>query len=101
MYGIPCHVRNARFLEALLSDVGVVSNYDSLESSSEILDVLSLMVFTKSVESIKSKINVCLDDIWISLMLIKEVSSKSDQVEFSSDGDSFRSGYVESSFSLE
>lgn len=61
VYGIPCHVRNARFLEALLSDVGVIANFNFLERSLKRLDVFSLMIFTKSVESIQSKTNVCMD----------------------------------------
>lgn len=59
VYGIPYHVRNVRLREELLSDIRSIAKFDFLEKKSERLDVLSFMVFTRSVESIRSKVNVC------------------------------------------
>lgn len=101
VYGIPFHVRNARFLEALLSNVGVIANFDFLERLPEILDVISLMVFTKMVEPIRSKINICMNGNWISLMIIEEVMMNSEHEEHSSGEDSSNSEYEASSFSSE
>lgn len=64
IYGIPCHVISVRFLEFLLSGIGSILNIEFLENKPERLDVLSFIVFSKSVEMIRSKVNACINGGW-------------------------------------
>lgn len=72
VYGIPCYVRNKNFLEALLSDIGACSNWDPLLCKPLRLDVLSLLIFTNSLEMIRNKTYVCLDGKWINILIVEE-----------------------------
>lgn len=61
IYGIPCYVRNKNFLEVLLADIGVCPAWDFLQSKLNRLDVLSMLIFTRNLDMIRSKVTVCLD----------------------------------------
>lgn len=54
IYGIPCYVRNTRFLETLLSDVGSLAITDKLEDKPDRLNVIKVLVFqTNLVQSVE------------------------------------------------
>lgn len=59
------------------------------------------MVFTKSAESIRSKVNIYMDGGWISMMVIEEVTMKTESEEHSFGEDSSSSEFEERSFSSE
>lgn len=74
IYGIPCFVRNKKFCEALLSDVGFMANTQSLEDKPLRLDVTKLMIFTNNIEPINRMINVCVDDAWEKVLIVEDAS---------------------------
>ncbi|XP_058775836.1 uncharacterized protein LOC131650123 [Vicia villosa] len=61
IFGIPCFVRNRRFCELLLSDIGVVANGEILEEQQLRMDVTNLMIFTDKLDTINLKIAVFID----------------------------------------
>lgn len=101
VYRIPCHVTNAIFIEALLSNIGSIANFDFLERKPEGLDVLSFIVFTKSMETIRRKANIFLDGGWISLMIVEEITMKTKAGEFSRGEESSNSDFQDCSISSE
>lgn len=84
IFGIPCYVRNKTFIEALLSDIGSVTNIDFLTCKLERLDVLSLMIFIKCLDTIRSNISVFLDGGWINVLIVEEVMVRMEESYFSS-----------------
>lgn len=60
----------------MASDIGSYLNLDFLSCNPERLDVTSFMIFTKSLEYIRSKINVCLDGEWIQILVVAEETVK-------------------------
>lgn len=61
VYGIPYYVRNIRFLEELLSDIGNFTKSELLEDKSDRLDVLRIMALTNFLGLINRKIRACVD----------------------------------------
>lgn len=101
IFGIPCHVRNGRFLEAVISNIGIIVNFEFLDSKLKKLDVVTFMVFTNSLEKIRSKVNVCVDGAWNTLMIVEEEAQKN-SLEGNSSGDaSFATDFETDSVSLE
>lgn len=101
VYGIHCHGRNIRFLEVLLSDIEFIENFDFLANKPERLDVLSYMVFTKSVEPIRSKVTVSMNGGWNSLMLIEDITMRTEAKEDSFSEDNSSSEFEKRSTSSE
>lgn len=99
LYGIPCHVRNKAFVEVLISDIGLCINFDPIMGKPERLDVLSLMIFTNEVESIRSKITVCLDGKWINILIMEEAMVSMDEPKSFSEEGSMSSEMDDYSFS--
>lgn len=67
-------MRNKKFCEALLSDVGFMENSQSLEEKSLRLDVTKLMIFTDNIGPINRNINVCMDGGWYKVLIVEDVS---------------------------
>lgn len=65
-----CEKKNC---EALLSNVGIMANSQSLEEKSSRLDVTKLMIFTDNIGPINRIINVCVDGDWIKILLVEDV----------------------------
>ncbi|XP_058724741.1 uncharacterized protein LOC131596144 [Vicia villosa] len=87
-YGIPCHVRNKRFIDTLFSDIGTVANYEWIQHASSRLDVVKIMVFSKEAEIIRNKVSVCLDGMWTNILLIEEAQWSTGEEECASGFDS-------------
>lgn len=73
IYGIPCFVRNKKFCEALLFDVGILANSKSLEEKITRMDVTKIMVFTDNMGPINKTINVSVDGEWRKILLVEDV----------------------------
>ncbi|XP_058768749.1 uncharacterized protein LOC131642531 [Vicia villosa] len=81
IYGIPCFVRNRRFCEILLSDIGVVVNGEELEGNQIRMDVTNVMVFTNQIESINRKIVACVDGEMYSILVKEDVMVRAGDLE--------------------
>lgn len=99
IYGVPCFVRNKKFLEALLSDIGVCPNLNFLNSKPSHLDVESSMIFTANLEMIRNKVSLCLDGKWINILIVEEamVSMEEQGDDFEDKGSSSDMGDFSSS----
>lgn len=84
IFGIPCYVRNSRFLESLLADIGYLANPKSVDDKAEIMDVIRIMIFTNQIGPISRKINACVDGEIFTLMLIEDDSVSIDKGGLSS-----------------
>lgn len=73
IYGILCFVRNKKLCESLLSDVGIMANYKSLEENSTRTDVTKIKVFTDNMGHINKIINVCVNGEWCKILLVEDV----------------------------
>lgn len=71
-FGIPCFVRNLKFVESLLADIGVVSNGETLEEITKRLDVTKLLIFTSEVDLINNQIQACADREWFNIIIKEE-----------------------------
>lgn len=58
LFGIPCYVRNSKFIESLISDVGMLVNGDKIVLNKERMNVTSVMIFTNILGPISLKINL-------------------------------------------
>lgn len=81
IYGVPCYVRNKVFVEEFLSDVGFCQNLESLTNNPSRFDVLSLMIFTSSLDMIRNKVTVCLNGKWIDTLIVEETSLSMEERE--------------------
>ncbi|XP_058734228.1 uncharacterized protein LOC131605958 [Vicia villosa] len=84
IYGIPCFVRNENFINLLLADIGTVVNSQSITEKPIRLDVLTLMIYTESMEQIRNKVKACIDGNWYNLLVIEDVSFHKEETEGSS-----------------
>lgn len=93
IFGIPCFVRNTKFIESLLSDVGMLVNGKNIVLNPERMDVSSVMIFNNILGPISLKINVCVDGETFAILMSEEPTvsmetsghTKSES-EFSSEG---------------
>lgn len=74
IFGVPYFMRNKKFLEILLSDIGVCPNLDTILSNPSRLDVMSPMIFTSRLEMIRNKVTICLDGKWIDIIIVEEIT---------------------------
>lgn len=95
MFGIPCYVRKFKFIESLISDVGVLLNGDKTVLNKERMDVTSVMIFTNPLGAISLKINACADGVSFLILVSEEPSVSMESTENTtseSDYSSFGSG---------
>ncbi|XP_058732730.1 uncharacterized protein LOC131604301 [Vicia villosa] len=78
VYGIPCHGKNRRFLESLVTDIGIIAHFGFLDLKPERFDVLSFMIFTHHLDPIRNKVNVCMDGSWVCMMVIEDVAVRNE-----------------------
>ncbi|XP_058726994.1 uncharacterized protein LOC131598405 [Vicia villosa] len=89
IYGIPCFVRNRRFCESLLSDIGVVAKGDCMEGKQIRLDVTSLLIFTNLLDTINRKVAVSIEGVWYDILVKEDVTVKVGDKEESWAGSEF------------
>lgn len=81
IYGIPCFIRNKKFCEALISDIGIMANNKSLEEKALRLDVTKIMVLTEKTIPISKTIRVSVDGEWHTILLVKDTYVTSENRE--------------------
>lgn len=101
LYGVPCHMRNKIFLDVVLEEVGMCPTLDFLNHSPSRYDVLTLMLFTGCLDTIRRKVTVCLDGIWITILIIEEAVVALEEKDSSSSSGSTNSSAMDVFFDSE
>lgn len=78
LYGIPFFVRNSRFIDVLLSDIGTLINPDSLQANHDRYNVIRLIVFTNLLSSINRRIRACVDGEFFNILVVEKASVSPD-----------------------
>lgn len=70
--GIPCFVRNTKFIDSLLSDMGLMVNSEKIDPNPQRLDVTSMMIFTSLLRPIARKVSACVDGTNYTILISEE-----------------------------
>lgn len=86
IYDIPCYARNENFLDALISDIGIVAQKNHSEAYVDKFNVMKIMIFTNHQGTINRRVKGCVDGENFMILVAEESSVSLEKDSLSSSG---------------